>query len=30
VWLAFNLEGDGPADLIDIDQPVTDVRLETT
>ena len=30
VWLAFNLVGEGPADLIDLSQPVTDVRLETT
>ena len=30
LWIAFNLEGEGPADLIDVTQPVIDVRLETT
>ena len=27
--LAFNAPGDGAAELIDADQPVTDVRVET-
>jgi anaerobic selenocysteine-containing dehydrogenase len=27
--LAFNAPGDGAAELIDADQPVTDVRIET-
>ena len=30
LWMAFNLAGDGPADLVDAGNPVTDVRVETT